>query len=87
MGTATVLKNAHSARVSRESVSEFAGNVAELLRSSAARAALAAAGREDASAWSAPVLMARVVELYTRLSENSHTPAAAKPAAPAALSS
>jgi glycosyltransferase involved in cell wall biosynthesis len=68
MGTATVLKDARSARISEQSVGEFASNVAALLRSPADRKALSAAGPEDARAWSAPVLMKRVVELYSRLS-------------------
>jgi len=67
MGTATVLKDAHSARVSAENVGAFAAHVAELLRSPALRAQLAAAGPEDAAAWSAPALMQRVVDLYMAL--------------------
>lgn len=67
MGTATVLKDARSARISGESVEEFAGHVAELLRSRDERARMAAAGREDAQAWSTDALMARVVDLYARL--------------------
>jgi 1,2-diacylglycerol 3-alpha-glucosyltransferase len=68
MGTATVLKDAKSARISEQSVGEFASNVAALLRSPGDRKALSDAGPEDARAWSAPVLMKRVVELYSRLS-------------------
>jgi 1,2-diacylglycerol 3-alpha-glucosyltransferase len=67
MGTATVLRNAKSARISREDVREFAENVAVLLRSAQERKALAAAGPQDAAAWSAPVLMERVVRLYREL--------------------
>ena len=68
MGTATVLRHAKSARVSREDVREFAENVAVLLRSAQERKALADAGPNDAAAWSAPVLMERVVQLYHDLS-------------------
>ena len=67
MGTATVLRGASSALVSGPDVSEFAGNVAALLRSPERRSALAAAGPRDAQAWSAPLLMERVVDLYTNL--------------------
>lgn len=67
MGTATVLKNACSARVSAEDLDEFAGHVAALLRSPRERQRLAAAGSADAREWSAPALMTRVVELYQRL--------------------
>lgn len=68
MGTATVLRHAKSARISREDVKEFAENVAVLLRSAQERKALADAGPNDAAAWSAPVLMERVVQLYRDLS-------------------
>ena len=67
MGTATVLKNAQSARISAENVAEFAGHVAALLRSPDERGRLASFGLEDAAAWSAPALMRHVVELYGRL--------------------
>jgi hypothetical protein len=68
MGTATVLRHAKSARISREDVREFTENVAVLLRSAQERNALADAGPHDAAAWSAPVLMERVVQLYRDLS-------------------
>jgi glycosyltransferase involved in cell wall biosynthesis len=68
MGTATVLENARSARISAERVGEFASSVAALLRSPADRKILSEAGPEDAKAWSAPMLMKRVVDLYARLS-------------------
>ena len=68
MGTATVLKEARSARISPESVAAFAENVAALLRSADERAVLSAAGPHDAEAWSAPVLMEKVVALYRQLS-------------------
>ena len=67
MGTATVLRHAKSARISGEDVGEFAGNVAALLRSAQERKALAEAGPHDAAAWSAPLLMERVVKLYRDL--------------------
>ena len=67
MGTATVLRHAKSARISGEDVGEFAGNVAALLRSAQERKALAEAGPRDAAAWSAPLLMERVVKLYREL--------------------
>jgi len=77
MGTATVLRGARGARVSEPVVSEFAGHVAVLLRSPAERRALADAGPQDAQAWTAPVLMERVVDLYTNL--RAPRPAAAMP--------
>lgn len=69
MGTATVLRDARSARISGENVIEFAGHAAALLRSPAARAQLSAAGREDARAWSASTLMRKTVDLYERLAQ------------------
>lgn len=75
MGTATVLKDARSARISPENVNAFAQNVAELLRSVDQRNALSIAGPHDAEAWSAPVLMEKVVSLYRDLSNG--TPIAA----------
>ncbi|HEY2344543.1 MAG TPA: glycosyltransferase [Xanthomonadaceae bacterium] len=67
MGTATVLREARSARISVEDVDAFAGHVAQLLRSPAERAALSAAGPQDAQAWSTEGLMRRVVCLYADL--------------------
>jgi len=67
MGTATVLRGARGARVSAPDVGQFADHVAALLRSPAERRALADAGPQDAQAWSAPVLMEQVVDLYTNL--------------------
>jgi glycosyltransferase involved in cell wall biosynthesis len=67
MGTATVLKDTHCARISTENVDEFACHVAALLRSPADRKRLSDAGPKDARAWSAPALMGQVVDLYTRL--------------------
>lgn len=74
MGTATVLKEARSARVSDERVGDFAAHVATLLRDPEERGRLAAAGPADARTWSAPALMARVTELYARLA-SAHAPA------------
>jgi 1,2-diacylglycerol 3-alpha-glucosyltransferase len=68
MGTATVLRDARSARISGENVGEFAGHIAALLRSPSARRELAQAGPADARAWSAPVLMSDVEHLYEQLS-------------------
>ena len=67
MGTATVLRDARSARVSAEDIDQFAGHVAALLRSPDERARLSAFGRDDAQAWSTDALMGRVIELYARL--------------------
>ncbi len=67
MGTATVLRDARSARVSAEDAEAFAGHVAHLLRTPEDRAAHSAAGRGDAMAWSTDALMHRVVTLYAQL--------------------
>lgn len=67
MGTATVLRDAHGARISEENADIFAEHVAKLLRSPAERAILAAAGPIDARAWSTDVLMQRAVALYAAL--------------------
>src|SRR5262249_49714738 len=67
MGTATVLANARSARISSENVEEFARHAAILLRSPEQRAELARAGPVDAQQWNASVLMQRVESLYRRL--------------------
>jgi glycosyltransferase involved in cell wall biosynthesis len=67
MGTATVLKGTRSARVSGPDVSEFAGHVADLLRSPGQRQILSAASPGDVAAWSAPVLMEQALELYAKL--------------------
>lgn len=67
MGTATVLRGARCARISTQDVRAFAGDVAALLRSPAERSKLAEAGPQDAQAWSATILMERVVDLYTSL--------------------
>lgn len=88
MGTATVLKDAGSARVSEPRVDAFAGHVADLLKAPAQRRRLSAAGPVDAQAWSAHRLIGRVEELYTTLAEGRR-PAAQRDArvAGAALSS
>lgn len=67
MGTATVLRDARSAVVSREDEGEFTACIAQLLRSSARRAELSAAGPIDAQAWSADGLMRKAVALYAEL--------------------
>ncbi|GAB3750639.1 glycosyltransferase [Lysobacter olei] len=64
MGTATVLRDARSARVSDEDEAAFAEHVATLLRAPDVRRALADAGPLDARAWSTDALMTRVVDLY-----------------------
>ncbi len=71
MGTATVLREARSARISEENVDAFAAHVAQLLRSPVERAARANAGPLDAQAWSTDGLMQRVVDLYTRLANTA----------------
>ena len=67
MGTATVLRDARSARISAEDPDAFAEQVARLLRSPAERAELSNQGPLDARAWSIEGLMQRVVDLYARL--------------------
>ncbi len=71
MGTAAVLADARGARVSADDVAAFSGHVAALLRSPALRSQLAAAGRDDARAWSAPELMRKTVDLYAMLAAQS----------------
>jgi 1,2-diacylglycerol 3-alpha-glucosyltransferase len=71
MGTATVLRDVSSARISAENVGEFAAHVAALLRSPEERAKLSNAGPNDARAWSAPALMNQVVKLYGDLGTKS----------------
>ena len=67
MGTATVLRNARSARISEGNVEAFAEQAARLLRSPAERDVLSRQGPQDAQAWSTDGLMQRVVDLYARL--------------------
>lgn len=76
MGTATVLRDVRSARISGGNVSEFAEHVATLLRDPELRRALSDAGPQDAMAWSAPELMQRVVRLYGDLRAKQPRPAA-----------
>lgn len=64
MGTATVLRDARSALVGAEDVDAFATQVARVLDDPALRATLAAAGPQDASAWSMDALMPRLMEVY-----------------------
>jgi glycosyltransferase involved in cell wall biosynthesis len=80
MGTATVLRDARGARVSEHDVEIFAAHVGQLLRSPEERAVLSSAALMDAQAWSADTLMARVVELYSRLAiDREHRPPAVSP--------
>jgi glycosyltransferase involved in cell wall biosynthesis len=67
LGTATVLKDAGGARISREDPVEFAFHIAELLRSPEQREMLSAESLIDARIWSAEALMQRVVDLYASL--------------------
>jgi len=72
MGTATVLRDTHSALISEGNVDAFAANVARLLRSPEERAALSAAGPLDAEKWSAGALMRKVIGTYEHLA-NTHS--------------
>jgi 1,2-diacylglycerol 3-alpha-glucosyltransferase len=76
MGTATVLRDTHSALVSKGDVDAFAALVARLLRSPAERQVLSAAGPEDAARWSATALMRNVVAMYERMASNDRSGAA-----------
>lgn len=67
MGTATVLCDARSARVSDGDEADFAGHVAALLRSPEARRALGLAGPLDARRWSTDTLMQHAEDLYASL--------------------
>ena len=75
MGTATVLRDARSARVSGGDEADFAGHVADLLRSPEARRALSQAGPVDARRWSTDALMQHAEGLYASLARP--TPVAA----------
>jgi glycosyltransferase involved in cell wall biosynthesis len=84
MGTATVLRDTQSARISEGNVDAFAAHVARLLRSPAERAALSAAGPLDAEKWGASALMRKVIGMYEHLSNArgngiSHVAAEASP--------
>lgn len=67
MGTATVLRDAQSARVAPEDLEVFAAETARVLRDPALRARLAAAGPRDAQAWGNDALMQRVLDVYGHL--------------------
>ncbi len=73
MGTATVLRGTRSAVISEQDEAAFSGHVAALLRSPQQRAALSAAGPQDAQAWSTDALMGRVVELYQALAQKTES--------------
>jgi glycosyltransferase involved in cell wall biosynthesis len=73
MGTATVLRETHSALISTGDVNEFTSLVARLLRSPDEREALSAAGPHDAARWSAPVLMQKVIAMYETLARNDRS--------------
>ena len=67
MGTAMVLRGVNSALVSPEEVAEFSKCVARVLREPVLRESLAAAGWEDAKAWSSEALTRQATALYTEL--------------------
>ncbi|MDO5505727.1 MAG: glycosyltransferase [Pseudoxanthomonas suwonensis] len=67
MGTATVLRGTRGAVVADEDEAAFAETLAAVLRDPAWRARLAAAGPEDAAAWSMRPLTERLVEVYAAL--------------------
>jgi 1,2-diacylglycerol 3-alpha-glucosyltransferase len=64
MGTATVLRGAHSACIAPEDVPGFADCVARVLGQPERRAGMAAAGPDDARAWSANIMTQRLLEVY-----------------------
>ncbi|BDU16784.1 glycosyltransferase [Lysobacter auxotrophicus] len=69
MGTATVLRDTHSAVIAQEDVEAFAAQVAQVLRSPELRARLSAAGPNDARRWSSDTLMRQVESLYGSLAQ------------------
>jgi glycosyltransferase involved in cell wall biosynthesis len=71
MGTATVLRDARSARVSADDVDAFATHVAEVLRDPTLQRQLSTAGPEDAQNWSAATLMRRAEALYLLLASGN----------------
>lgn len=77
MGTATVLAGAHGALVAQEDVEDFAGKVAQVLRSPTLRESLGEGGRLDARRWSTDVLMGQVEALYAVLAGSRGMPAVA----------
>ena len=64
MGTATVLRGAHSACIAPEDVRGFADCVARVLEQPERRAGMAAAGPDDARAWGADIMTQRLLEVY-----------------------
>ena len=66
MGTATVLRGARSALTSPEDVEIFATQVARVLRDRDLRAALSAAGPQDAHAWRMDTLVPKLIDVYAR---------------------
>jgi glycosyltransferase involved in cell wall biosynthesis len=66
MGTATVLRGAHSAVVSPEDIEAFATRLARVLRDESLRASLAAAGPGDAHAWRMDAVIPKLIDIYTR---------------------
>ncbi|MET3930360.1 1,2-diacylglycerol 3-alpha-glucosyltransferase [Lysobacter sp. OAE881] len=69
MGTATVLRDTHSAMIAPEDVDAFAAQAAQVLRSPELRARLSAAGPDDARRWSSDTLMRQVESLYGALAQ------------------
>ncbi len=69
MGTATVLRDARGACIAPEDVPRFADSVGRLLEQPDRRAGMAAAGPDDARAWSADTMTERLLEVYTVLLE------------------
>ena len=67
MGTADVLKDAKGAIVVPEDEQAFANAVIRVLQEPELRAHLAALAPADASAWSAPAMATRLVDLYSSL--------------------
>ncbi len=64
MGTATVLRGAHSACIAPEDVPGFADRVARVLEQPERRAGMAAAGPDDARAWGVDTMTRRLLEVY-----------------------
>lgn len=73
MGTATVLAESRSARISGEDAEEFAGHVSALLSDPDERARLASHSAADAARWSADGLMTRVAVLYEALAARAQS--------------
>ena len=64
MGTATVLRDARSARVAPAEVDAFADATAHVLRDPVLRATLGAEGPRDALAWGNETVMQRAMAVY-----------------------